>query len=203
MKSTRMVLSTLALLAMAVSILVGSAQGADVKDTLISAVDASTASPTVKTFIKETLIPHCTNPVFVEQVQTQNAKGLSLDAIKATDQQWADAEEELTIHEELTTNPCAVEVTKIANGHSAISETFVMDNQGANVGQNDLTSDYWQGDEPKWQNSFNHGQGGIDIGKEKLDKSTNQVMQQISLPIIDENGSVIGAVTFGINTGAL
>ncbi|NLS93339.1 MAG: hypothetical protein GXX96_14375 [Planctomycetaceae bacterium] len=73
-----------------------------------------------------------------------------------------------------------------------------MDNQGANVGQNQLTSDYWQGDEPKWQNSCKDGKGGIDVGENKLDKSSNRTMQHISLPIIDENGRAIGAVTYGL-----
>ena len=72
-----------------------------------------------------------------------------------------------------------------------------MDNQGAVVGENDLTSDYWQGDEAKWKNSFNGGKGGIDVGKVKFDKSANTQLQQISITIVDGD-KVIGAVTFGI-----
>ena len=77
-----------------------------------------------------------------------------------------------------------------------------MDNQGAVVGENDLTSDYWQGDEAKWQNSFNGGKGGADIGKIKFDKSANAQLQQISIPVLDGT-TVIGAITIGIDISKL
>ena len=171
---------------------------AKVKERLAEEVSTSTATTAqVKTFIQETLFPLCTNPVFVQGIKAQNAKGLSLDQIKKIDQEWMDAEDELPIQATLTSNPCAEEIKKIAKENPTIGETFITDNQGANVGQNDLTSDYWQGDEGKWQNSFNNGQGGVDIGKNKFDKSANSVIQQISLPVIDEEGNVIGAITVG------
>ena len=171
---------------------------------LEAAIDAAPdANDAVKAFAKTTLLPHCSNTVFVTAVKEHNAKKMSLDDIKKTDQQWVDAEEELPIHKELMENACAKEIHKIAGSHSAIGEVFVMDNQGANVGQNALTSDYWQGDEPKWQNSFNGGKGGVDISKETLDKSTNVVDQKVSLPIIDADGKVIGAVCWGVKVSSL
>ena len=86
---------------------------------------------------------------------------------------------------------------------SAIVEAFIMDNQGAVVGETNLTSDYWQGDEAKWTDSFSNSRGGINIGKEKYDKSAGTKLQQVSLPIIDEVGNVIGAITYGISTQRL
>ncbi len=156
------------------------------------------ASDAVKTFAKQKLLPHCSNPVFVQAVAAQNARKLALDEIKQIDKQWMAAEDELPIQAELTKNACAAEIKKICGENTCLTEVFVMDNQGANVGQNALTSDYWQGDEPKWQNSFAGGKGGVDVGKNQLDKSTNQSIQQISLPVIDEQGNVIGAVCWGV-----
>ena len=132
----------------------------------------------------------------------QNAKKMTLDQIKKTDQEWRDAEDELPIHEELLSNACAEEINKLIKANPSIVEVFVTDNQGANVGQNDLTSDYWQGDEAKWKNSFNKGKGGLDVGKVKFDKSANTSLQQISLPITDGE-QVIGAITIGINISKL
>ncbi|MCC6581501.1 MAG: PDC sensor domain-containing protein, partial [Phycisphaeraceae bacterium] len=157
----------------------------------------------VKAFSKAELLPLCTNPVFVKAVKEQNAKKATLDEIKKIDDQWQKAEEELPIQKEKMSNVCAEEIKKVAGKLSAISETFVMDNQGANVGQNALTSDYWQGDEPKWQKSFNEGKGGLDVGKPTLDKSTDIVDQKVSLPIVDEEGKVIGAICVGVKTGSL
>jgi len=157
----------------------------------------------LKSFAKEVLIPLCTNKVFVAEVEKQNAKQVALDEIKRIDKQWSEAEDELPIHAEKMGNACAKEITKVAKKLTVLGEIFVMDNQGANVGQNALTSDYWQGDEAKWKNSFKAAKGGIDIGKRKLDKSTNVVDLKVSLPIISQQGKVIGAVCYGVKVEKL
>ncbi|HON90898.1 MAG TPA: hypothetical protein PLT20_00200 [Sedimentisphaerales bacterium] len=157
----------------------------------------------LKTFTKGVLLPLCVNKVFVQEVAAQNAKGVSLADIQAIDKQWMEAEDELPIQAEKMNNACALEIKKIAKTLPILGETFVMDNQGANVGQNALTSDYWQGDEAKWKESYKDGKGGVDFGKRQLDKSTNVVDQKISLPVIDEQGKVIGAVCFGVKVELL
>jgi len=177
---------------------------ASLKNRLAGMIDSNgKASDKVKKFAKDVLLQQIDNPAFVSAVQAQNAKGISMDEINRIDKQWRDAEDELPIHKQLMGNACADAVRAFAAKYSAIGETFVMDNQGANVCQNELTGDYWQGDEAKWKNSFNGGAGGVDIGTEALDKSTNVVLQQLSLPIVDNSGKVIGAVTFGLKTGSL
>lgn len=153
----------------------------------------------VKAFVIKTLLPTATDAVYVAEVKKQNAKGVSLDKIKEIDNKWKNAEDELPIQTEKMSNACAKETKKIANASPAIIEVFVTDNQGANVGQNDFTSDYWQGDEAKWKNSYNGGKGGVDVGKVEFDKSANAQLQQVSIPVFDENGKVIGAVTYGLN----
>ena len=163
----------------------------------------SNAELKVKQFVINSLLKQMINPVFVKAVKDQNSRGISMAAINKIDEEWKAAEDFLEIHDKMTTGKCADEVRRLAGKYNAIGETFVMDNQGANVCQNELTGDYWQGDEAKWKNSFARGAGGLDIGVEKLDTSTNLVLQQISLPIIDEKGKVIGAICFGIKTSKL
>lgn len=85
-----------------------------------------------------------------------------------------------------------------------ITEIFVMDNRGLNVGQSDITSDYWQGDEAKWQKSFGAGPGALHIDEAERDESTQLMQSQASLPIEDpQTGKVIGAITVGVNLDAL
>ncbi len=163
----------------------------------------SNASAKVKSFAKKVLLPNINHSTFSAAVSNQNAKAVSLDEIKKIDKQWKNAEDFLPIHDVKLENPCATFIRGMVKQNPAIVEAFVTDNQGANVCQNELTGDYWQGDEAKWKNSFNGGKGGIDVGVEKLDKSTNTVLQQVSLPIVNAKGGVIGAVTFGIKTGSL
>jgi hypothetical protein len=97
-------------------------------------------------------------------------------------------------------SPCAAELKRVIERHPAVVEAFVMDDQGALVGATNLTSDYWQGDEAKWKSSYREGSGGVDVGELKFDRSAGAVLQQVSLPIVDKGGRVIGAVTFGIST---
>lgn len=151
-----------------------------------------------KAFIKAKLLPQCSNPVLVAEAAAQDAKKVSLAEIKRIDAEWIAAEDELPIHKEKTSNVCAKEIAKFAAATPAVIEAFAMDDQGANVGQNALTSDYWQGDEPKWENSFNQGKGGLDVGKAEFDKSANAQLQQVSLPLVGPDGKVVGAITFGV-----
>ena len=67
---------------------------------------------------------------------------------------------------------------------------------GLNVGQSDVTSDYWQGDEAKWQRSFNEGRGALYIGEIAWDESADSMLVQISVPIMIDD-SAIGALTVG------
>ncbi len=169
------------------------------RERLVKEIDAApNATDKVKAFAKEKLIPLCTNEIFVREVKAQNAKNVTLAQIQALDQQWTKAEDELPLQKEKLTNDCAKEGKRVAEDLKVATELFVMDNQGANVGQNELTSDYWQGDEPKWAKSYNAGKGGIDISDRKFDKSANAEDQKISLPIIDANGDVVGSICVGL-----
>jgi hypothetical protein len=171
---------------------------------LAADLDANTVvDAKVRVFTKDKLLPLITNEVLVREAKAQNAKKVALTDIQAVDKSWIDAEAELPIQKEKLSNPCADAIRAIAKGLSPLREVFAMDDQGANVGQNNLTSDYWQGDEDKWAKSFAGGKGGIDIGKPKFDKSANTTQQQVSLPLIDADGSVVGAITFGVAIDAL
>ena len=152
----------------------------------------------VKAFVSKNLVPVTSQAVLVKAVADQNAKKASLTEIQAADKKWSAAEEELPIQKELLSNACAKELFKLSSKFKGVKETFVMDDKGANVCMNGLTSDYWQGDEPKWQKSFNEGKGGVDAGKVSFDKSANASLQQVSLPILGKGGKVIGAITFGL-----
>lgn len=160
------------------------------------------ANAQVKAWIAAHGLGLMTDPVIVAAVQAQNAKAVPLAEIQRIDGDWQKAEAPLPIMAELQANPAATALKALATAQPVLAEAFVMDAQGANVAMTAATSDYWQGDEAKWQNSFKGGAGGVDVGKEKLDKSTNKVQQQVSLPVIAADGTVIGAITLGVAVGA-
>ena len=79
-----------------------------------------------------------------------------------------------------------------------------MDNRGLNVGQSDVTSDYWQGDEAKWKKTFLVGPGAMIIDDVELDESTQTFQSQLSMSITDQaTGEVIGAITVGVDVEAI
>lgn len=80
------------------------------------------------------------------------------------------------------------------------TEIFVMDARGLNVGQSELTTDLWQGDEDKWTETFGKGAGSLHISDIVQDDSTQAIQSQISVPVIDPGtGKPIGAITVGVN----
>jgi hypothetical protein len=64
------------------------------------------------------------------------------------------------------------------------------------------TSDYWQGDEAKFQKSFANGSGAVFVDEVEFDDSSQAYLVQISVPVLD-NGTAIGAITFGIDVEAV
>jgi hypothetical protein len=99
---------------------------------------------------------------------------------------------------ELMQNQCAQRLKQLSPELPAAVEAFVMDAQGANVCMTLRTSDYWQGDEPKWADAFNDGKGADYVGKRQYDESSKSTLVHISVPVMD-NGKAIGVLTCGIN----
>lgn len=138
------------------------------------------------------------DPVIVKAVKAENEKGKSLDEIKAKDKKWIDTPGIDDFMKSLMNNECGIYLRKLQVEYNFIAEIFVMDNQGANVAMSDKTSDYWQGDEDKFTESFNDGKGGLHISEVKFDQSSQSYLIQISVPVKDDE-KVIGAITFGID----
>ena len=91
-----------------------------------------------------------------------------------------------------------------ADSAGKYTEIFAMDAKGLNVGQSTLTSDYWQGDEDKFTQSFGAGADAIHIGEIEQDESTQVFQSQVSVPITDPaSGEVIGAITVGVDVSML
>lgn len=142
-------------------------------------------------------------PNIVRAVETQNNQQLTLDEIKERDQVWIDANGgSNSLIREITRNEIARYLQRRVENNSAIDEVFITDNQGANVAAFPPTSDYWQGDEGKFTESFNNGDGTVFIGPLEQDASTNKTQVQISAPIISRN-ETIGVLIMGVSVDYL
>lgn len=85
-----------------------------------------------------------------------------------------------------------------------VTEIILMDNKGLNVGICDATSDYWQGDEAKYQNTFAKGAGSVFVDDVEQDSSTQKFQVQSSMTVVDPaSGQAIGVVTVGLDADGL
>lgn len=169
---------------------------------LISNITFAEDAPKSITALAPSLQEWGHNPVLVAAVKDQNAKGISLDTIKQTDKEWMAATGVTPFMKAMMENPAAQELKKLEASKPYFDELFLMDNQGANVAMTNKTSDYWQGDEDKFTESYKGGQGAVHIGKVKFDKSSQAYLVQVSVPVMD-GGKAIGAITIGINVDEL
>lgn len=95
-------------------------------------------------------------------------------------------------------------MAKQAASGGAITEIFVIDAKGLSIGESEVSSDYWQGDEMKWQKTYLAGAGTLFVGRAEKDESTQMLQSQASLTVSDpQTGQPIGTITVGINLDAL
>ncbi|WP_341702968.1 hypothetical protein [Ferrovibrio sp.] len=172
-------------------------------------VQAQDHAPKAKAWAEKTLKGWMQDAIVVEAVKAQNAKhaGLTQDKIDALDKQWR-AETKggsKPLIDSVVGNALSVWLKKReAESKGLVTEIFVMDDKGLNVGQSDVTSDYWQGDEAKWQKTYSVGPGAVFVDKVDQDESTQKFQTQVSMTVVDPaSGKAIGAVTVGLDVELL
>jgi hypothetical protein len=113
----------------------------------MSHVDAVTA------YVTEHVKPWLSDPALIEAINaaTEKHNRLNYDEIRQLDQDWKDKK---PIVEETMNNDTSAMLKEKMAETPAITEIFVMDAQGFNVGQTGETSDYYQADEAKWQKTY-------------------------------------------------
>ncbi len=146
-----------------------------------------------------------THPVVHMSVEASNARreGITEDKILELDQQWrAEAKSEDGAQPLIAAalgSPISTYLLRVqARSGGLYTEIFVMDNNGLNVGQSSITSDYWQGDEAKVQKTFPKGAGTIFIDEPEYRDDLKIWFAQINMTI-DKDGAPIGVSTVEVN----
>ena len=177
--------------------------------TVTTSVMANEYTEAIKQLVDEQIREWIKSDVVISTVKAQNKTSESLDqaAIDALDKKWrAEVKgDNKTFINSVLENPLSAYLKEVKEGSQGLySEIFVMDMKGLNVGQSDVTSDYWQGDEGKWQKTYGVGPDAILIDDVEFDDSSQTYQSQVSLTIVDPaTKAPIGAVTIGINVEAL
>lgn len=147
---------------------------------------------------KSKLVSLGTDQVISSAVKNENAKGKTLDQVKALDETWKATPGVTDYMKAMMESECGKHLRSIQESAPYYAEIFVMDNLGGNVCMTDKTSDYWQGDEDKFTESYKGGKGAVHISDVKFDDSTQAYLVQVSVPVKDGD-NVIGAITIGID----
>ena len=134
--------------------------------------------------------------------QNREYAGIGQTEIDALDKQWREEREDpdQPLIAETLNSPLSIYLTQIqAQSIGLYSEIFVMDARGLNVGQSAITSDYWQGDEAKYQQTFLIGPDAVFIDEPEFNDDTGTWRIQASMTIADAAARPVGAATVEFN----
>lgn len=141
-------------------------------------------------------------------IQSQNALlgDISESEILKLDQAWrgeTKSDDQPLISAKLS-SPLSSYLTRVqAHSIGLYTEIFVMDKNGLNVGQSNISSDYWQGDEAKFQKTYQVGPNTVFIDEPEYKDDLGLWVAQVNMSIADEDGKKIGAITTEINLNEL
>jgi hypothetical protein len=170
--------------------------------------NAETPQPDVNKLISPALIEEMRGIIGAEIVQVsvdaQNKRltNMAQEQIDALDNQWKaerEAADKPLIAATLS-SPLSVYLARIQGKSLGLyAEIFVMDQNGLNVGQSSVTSDFWQGDEDKFQKTFNVADDAMFVDAAEWDDEAKIWRNQVSFTLLDASKKKIGAVTVEIN----
>jgi len=132
------------------------------------------------------------DPAIHAAVVASNAVAETPAEIRRKDAFWI-ANPRDPLRQTIVRAPCSDKVRALVKADAVVVEAFVMNDRGTLVCSIAETSDYWQGDEPKWQKTYLEGKDAF-VEEPAFDVSSGKYAIQVSVPVSDA-GKRIGAVT--------
>ena len=135
----------------------------------------------------------------VAAVTARNGSADTEADVQRKDREWA-ANPKAPLRTEMTQGACADRLRSLVGDDSFVVEAFLTDARGALVCASRETSDYWQGDEPKWQKTYGEGKR-LFIDEPAQDNSTGVYAIQLSTLVSNGSGKA-GALTLTLRIPA-
>jgi hypothetical protein len=132
------------------------------------------------------------DPELLQAVLAKNAERETAEQIRTRDRQWTNNPHD-QLRRALTESRCAQRLRDLVKDDALVAEVILMDEHGANVCVSKATSDYWQGDEAKWEKSFREGLDPF-VDAPAFDGSSGVFAVQLSVPV-RKDAARVGAVT--------
>ena len=153
-------------------------------------VAANEYEPALRDLAQSQLSDWVASGEIANAIKAQNSahSGLSDAEIVALDQTWRNevGAGSSPMIDEVLSRPSSQSLIALQEASEGlVTEVFIMDNRGLNVAQSGVTSDYWQGDEAKWQETFPLGAGAMHFGEVEFDESTQTYQTQLSMAVTD------------------
>lgn len=127
-------------------------------------------------------------------VGTENEK-LTLEEIGTLDSDWKAVSGKNEFAQSFLNNEIAGILREFQENNKGFSEVFLTDARGLNVGQTNLTSDYYQADEDWWTGAYDNGKGKSYHGEIEYDESSRTRAISLYVPVYDVDGvKVLGII---------
>lgn len=172
-----------------------------------SLASAGAIEDSMKTYVETEMRAKLADPMVVAAITGANAgsAALSPDDILTLDGQWrAEVGKDSALITGIAENPTSSMLRDLVSASGGkVTEVILMDAQGLNVAVSDVTSDYWQGDEDKFTQTYAVGPAAVHVSEVEFDESSQTYQAQVSFTVTDPaTGQAIGAATIGLNAEA-
>lgn len=171
----------------------------------LSAFSAPNPADFIDEKLKSEIKNFVSNDIVIQSLRFQNEKhkNLTTKGVEELDQLWRKQREDVDQYfvSAVLSNPLSSYLTRVqAHADGKFVEIFVMDFKGLNVGQSAVSSDFWQGDEAKWQKTFLKGSGAVFVDEAEYDEDIDRWRAQYNISITDPaTNQAIGAATVELN----
>lgn len=163
----------------------------------------------VRVLAETELISWVQDPAIIEAVKEQNVRNAEMtpSEIDRLDKAWraqTKASQKPMIWDLLDRLHSILLRERREGSDGVVTEIIVMDRFGLNAAISDPTSDFYQGDELKYSETYLVGPDAIFVDEYEFDESTQKWQTQVSRTVVDpDSGEPIGAVTFGVDVSLL
>ncbi|MBN1121067.1 MAG: PAS domain-containing protein [Anaerolineae bacterium] len=118
-----------------------------------------------------------------------------IDSILDLDAEWRNQPDESNaLIASILNNDLSDQLEEFIEQNPAHLEVFITDRYGATIASTGVLSDYYQADEDWWQAAWNDGAGGVYISEAVYDESTQALVLEFSVPILDEGSNEVSGV---------
>lgn len=170
---------------------------------------ANEFAPAMEAYLESEVTAWSTDAVLLEALRSQNAVtgDYNQAQIDAMDKAWRaeiGAPATPTIDPVMSNEAAEFLRAQVEESGGRMTEVILMDAVGLNAAVSHITSDMWQGDEAKYQETYLNGPSGVHFSDIEQDESTGRYQGQISFTVVDpSSGEVLGAITVGVDADSL